>query len=611
MNTGIELDLRQEQASSNEFAPLRIFSVCAKNFLPQAEILFDSVRKHHPEASLTVYLCDRDMGYDPSEFAFSISRLESLGIPDIEGMVCRYNITELCTAIKPYCFLNEMAAFEDRALGKVIYLDPDFELFSPLEEVDTALSDGAQMVLTPHVLGPAERTEFPDQHFLRFGVYNLGFLAVRNTKEVRDLMRWWGRRLVTECIIDLENGLFVDQKWADLFPSLLENVRVLRHPGYNIAYWNLPERRIHGSLDALRVNNEPLRCVHYSGVILKEDERISRHSQLYGISNSFGYGDLVKRYRKRLETEKNRERRKLPYGFLWNGSGGTNVHTPGDENETIKHSWRRHNKYVMARQYFSHQEYAQFKRQEAREIQRRRDYEAALVPDNIADGHFSTVGKCFVCGQQSSFITEIKVDAGVNAGAARTPDWRTQLVCENCGLPNKDRAFIHLFLQDFQPDLDARILLGERGRLVRDWFAARFSNLASEFSHSEESDLDLSADHSQFDFILSVDTLASESGIKDAFQKASSQLTPGGWYIFTSNADLDCFDTRDLTAEEKGGDGQLIVDDGREAPLCLGWDVLGRLREAGFRRPFVYHYWKPRFGYLGPDQATFVAEKLK
>ena len=59
----------------------------------------------------------------------------------------------------------------------VYYFDSDIELFAPLSEVEEALAQGANLVLTPHILRPA-----PDQHreraLLRSGSFNAGFLAV-------------------------------------------------------------------------------------------------------------------------------------------------------------------------------------------------------------------------------------------------------------------------------------------------------------------------------------------------------------------------------------------------------------------------------------------------
>ena len=67
------------------------------------------------------------------------------------------------------------------------------------------------------------------------------------------------------CYDQVEEGLFVDQKWIDLAPALFD-VYILKEPGYNLAYWNLEKRNITIREDnAYAVNGKPLIFVHFSG----------------------------------------------------------------------------------------------------------------------------------------------------------------------------------------------------------------------------------------------------------------------------------------------------------------------------------------------------------
>src|ERR1017187_7472506 len=38
--------------------------------------------------------------------------------------------------------------------------------------------------------------------------------------------------------------MFVDQKWINLAPCFFENVKILKQPGCNMAFWNLHERHL-------------------------------------------------------------------------------------------------------------------------------------------------------------------------------------------------------------------------------------------------------------------------------------------------------------------------------------------------------------------------------
>ena len=85
--------------------PPAFFTICAKNFLAYARTLHASVREHHPDARFYVALCDRIDGMiDPAAEPFEIIELERLPIPGLGGMIERYNITELNTAINQSMF---------------------------------------------------------------------------------------------------------------------------------------------------------------------------------------------------------------------------------------------------------------------------------------------------------------------------------------------------------------------------------------------------------------------------------------------------------------------------------------------------------------------------
>ena len=155
---------------------------------------------------------------DPVEEPFPLIEVGQLAIPDWEEMAERYNITEFNTAIKPFVFMH---LFDQYQHGTVVYLDPDILVMSRMIEMESALREGAEAVMTPHILEPAENVEISDVKMLQSGIYNLGLIGLRNTARVRNIASWWGRRMERECVINLEQGLFVDQKWADLFPAFI------------------------------------------------------------------------------------------------------------------------------------------------------------------------------------------------------------------------------------------------------------------------------------------------------------------------------------------------------------------------------------------------------
>lgn len=316
------------------------FTICSKNFTAYAITLFRSVRTHHPESDLYMILCDElDASYDPSLLPFSIVTLDQLDVPDAKGMATRYSITEFNTALKPYAFSYFFKHMEKES---VIYLDPDILVLSPLDEVVTSLSENFDCVLTPHLLQPAETAEINERNMLLFGIYNLGFIAFRNTYSVRKIIEWWSRRLEYECVIKLEEGLFVDQKWADLFPAFIPNTKILHHPGYNIAYWNLSQRTVRFAQGKWLANDHPVRFIHFSGNNLEDDVVFSRHSKAINRETIGELTLLHNEYRQHLWINGHAEYSKLPYSFNWHGASGVNLHALNPEAisgmETVDHN---------------------------------------------------------------------------------------------------------------------------------------------------------------------------------------------------------------------------------------------------------------------------------
>ncbi|MGC5704160.1 glycosyltransferase [Pseudomonas sp. NFXW11] len=302
------------------------FTICSKNFLAHARVLYNSVRPHYPDARFFVVLCDRVDGmFDPAKEPFEFIFLEDLNLPNLSDMAARYNITEFNTAVKPFAFTHLLKNF---GFGSVVYLDPDLYFVNKMEELDLLLHDGAEAVLTPHILQPAENDEVHDGKMLLFGIYNLGFLALRNTPAVLTFLAWWGRRLERDCVIRLEEGLFVDQKWADLLPAFVPGTKVIHHPGYNVAYWNLPQRKIVRDGERWLANGEALRFVHFSGNKLDDLKVFSRHSQQVTINSIGDLRHLLDTYREEVYAQGHAFYRKFPYAYSWNGEAGVNLHTP-------------------------------------------------------------------------------------------------------------------------------------------------------------------------------------------------------------------------------------------------------------------------------------------
>src|SRR5581483_5930510 len=198
----------------------------------------------------------------------------------------------------------------------VLYLDPDILVTAPLDELWALLGEH-DAVLTPHITAPIEDDATPgERDFLLSGMYNLGFLGIAFNDRTLPLLDWWSRRLHRQCLHAVERGLFVDQRWMDFAPSFSSRTCVLRDPGYNVAYWNLAQRRLaRDATGAWTAEGRPLRFFHFSGIVPGRPEVMSRYQNRYSYGERRDAQPLFADYEARLLAAGHATLSRLPYGF--------------------------------------------------------------------------------------------------------------------------------------------------------------------------------------------------------------------------------------------------------------------------------------------------------
>ncbi|WP_374434445.1 glycosyltransferase [Inhella sp.] len=292
--------------------PTCVFTIVSKNYLHYALNLMESVAQHLPAAQRVVVLCDSTEGLEPPPKGIEFLGIEDLGIAQVDRMLFQYTILELNTAIKPFAFRK---LFEREALGSIIYFDPDIQLFSSGAPLLARLQQ-ADVVLTPHLGAPLDDDRHPsDLSILQSGTYNLGFLALRRSADARTLLDWWSEKLRRDCVVDIPRGLFTDQKWMDLVPGFFERVCIERHPGWNVAYWNLKHRAVTQDGEGFKVNGEPLFFFHFSGYSIG-GRSISKHQDRFDLAQcSAATQQLFAQYVERLDRFGRSRYAAMPYAF--------------------------------------------------------------------------------------------------------------------------------------------------------------------------------------------------------------------------------------------------------------------------------------------------------
>lgn len=268
-----------------------VCTIIAKNYLAHARVLARSFAEHHPEVTFHVLIIDDIDGYvDPASEPFEVVTPDMLDIEGFARMAAIYNVLELSTAVKPW-LLRWMLASDPE--GGAVYLDPDMRLYAPVTDMFEAVREHG-LVLNPHNTEPMPRDgrKPNEQDILIAGAYNLGFIGIGSGAFADKLLDWWAVRLEEDCIVDPARGFFVDQRWIDLVPGMAESFHVLRDPGFNVAYWNLPTRSLSRHDESWCLNGDvPLRLFHFSGFDPERPYLLSKHQDRIQLSE---HPDLLK-----------------------------------------------------------------------------------------------------------------------------------------------------------------------------------------------------------------------------------------------------------------------------------------------------------------------------
>jgi len=242
------------------------------------------LKKTNPSWQFVIGLVDKNnKNIDLSFLDCTLVEVEQLQVDGFDTMVKKYTIVELLTSAKPFYIEWLFSNYPD--VENIVYFDPDIMIFQPLTKLEESLK-GHDIVLTPHFTKPINDNCLPTElHVMQTGVFNLGFIAVKRSANTSNMLGWWQSRLKDQCLIDLSRGLFVDQLWANLIPAYFDKVLIEKHPGYNMAHWNLHERYLTKKPDAYFVNGLPLIFFHFSHYSPAHADSIAGYHNRFSFEN--------------------------------------------------------------------------------------------------------------------------------------------------------------------------------------------------------------------------------------------------------------------------------------------------------------------------------------
>lgn len=281
-------------------------------WVAHARALAESLREHEPEAQMSVLIVDEIEGFiDPAAEPFAVLRPADVGIDGFAAMSVRYNVAELCTALKPWAMRHVLAAGD-----QAVHLDTDIRVYAPFTGL-AELLERHPLVLTPHLLRaiPDDGLLPSELSILLAGAYNTGIIAARPGAEADALLGWWCDRLRTGSRLDAARGLVFEQRWADLIPGLLKSIGIWRDPGVNFGYWRAATSRVKRDGERVLVDGQPLRSLHFTGFDPAQRERLSRYDTRVSLAHEPALRELCERFAEQLEACGHAQSSRWPYGF--------------------------------------------------------------------------------------------------------------------------------------------------------------------------------------------------------------------------------------------------------------------------------------------------------
>lgn len=275
-----------------------LYTVCSANHLAHCKTMVRSFMEHHQGYEIVIGLVDKiDDRFTEEEFLpCRLVEIDKMGIPDFQELLFRYTVIELNCAMK--VFVAEYI-FQQYQPDILLYLDSDMWVKGSLQELEAQLAEHP-ILLTPHFTVPLpDNTAKPlERDLLRSGIYNAGFMAYRRSDTVTRFLQWWREHMRGECYYNFAEGMGVDQIWLNLVPLLFEETGIVRHPGANVAYWNLHERALSEQDGVVMVNGtHRLLFLHISGYRFDEPEKISRHQDRFLMSDQPVLREMLNTYR--------------------------------------------------------------------------------------------------------------------------------------------------------------------------------------------------------------------------------------------------------------------------------------------------------------------------
>lgn len=237
------------------------YNVCTNfysNYLYKGLTLYYSLHKTSKDFCLWILCMDEETYMNLSKLKMKhakLIKLESVETSELLKLKSKRDKAEYSWTLKS-SFMNNLFDRHPK-MKSLLYLDADIFFFRDIKLVYKEIGNNS-IAVTPH--------RFPVKYSARVvvsGKYNAGVVYIKRDKIGLKALDKWRRQCINWCHRIPENGKFGDQTYLDEWPKLYNNLHQFRHPGINLAPWNIGEYNIYKKSHYIYIDGKPLIFYHF------------------------------------------------------------------------------------------------------------------------------------------------------------------------------------------------------------------------------------------------------------------------------------------------------------------------------------------------------------
>jgi hypothetical protein len=228
-----------------------------RQHMAEGLVCLDSILTHGPESKVFVLCLEPTV----QQTLANKERVVSIRLMDLENKYPAIVATKSTRPWAPYTqslkpFLPEYI-FDVYGVKIITYVDSDMLFWGDCGEIDKEMEGHSFMVASRELEPPPPS-----------GYFNGGFFSCRNNRDCHIFLKWWQERCVEWCLwMAGPAGQFGEEGYLNIFktdPQKFTGIHVSRHPGFNLAPWNVRKHKIERNLEGFMVDGRfPLVCYHY------------------------------------------------------------------------------------------------------------------------------------------------------------------------------------------------------------------------------------------------------------------------------------------------------------------------------------------------------------